>query len=466
MPYSQKSLLSTFFFIVIFFFGIGVDAFSDPSVQSLGKPYIGPKDMVTVDMMIEDFDFVLQKLARVHPQTIDGFSPLQKQIISEIRESIRQPTTKENFFFSVNRLFHSFHDAHTTMWLVFSQGIDLPLVWLKDGLYVEWDTGHLVRGDRIISVGGKSVAQLFQEINQIVWTENSHLVRLEGPWMLLSRPYLRQMGLVEQDGVTVVFSRAGRERTVRLPIIDLGRRREENLPLMTFAIETERNLAVLTLNMCRFDSEYFLKLRNFFREVREQGINNIALDLRRNSGGDSRVIDLFLSYLNVDRIKTYGSTVRYSQESWDIARERGTGVERFPRSEKANRKVSDKNLLFSGRVFVLTSSKTFSSANMFAVTLQDNRIATIIGEPTGNQPSCFGHPLNFEMPRTGIYFKISHKQFFRPESSLDHLDAVYPDVEIYRTIDDIIQGRDSQMGKIRQLIEGENTAISPSKAVD
>ena len=107
------------------------------------------------------------------------------------------------------------------------------------------------------------------------------------------------------------------------------------------------------------------------------------------------------------RIKTYGSTVRYSHDARQKTKVLKFGVETFPRSEQINKKIGRQELLFAGRLFVLTSPNTFSSANMFAAVIQDNRIGTIVGEPTGNQPSCYGHPLSFRMPRTGISFKIS-----------------------------------------------------------
>lgn len=76
----------------------------------------------------------------------------------------------------------------------------------------------------------------------------------------------------------------------------------------------------------------------------------------------------------------------------------------------------------------------------------------IIGEPTSNQPSCYGEPLSFTMPNTGIRFKISHKQFFRPDANRDHEDSIYPDIEVYRKIDDVMNNRDIQMEALIKLI--------------
>jgi C-terminal processing protease CtpA/Prc len=270
--------------------------------------------------------------------------------------------------------------------------------------------------------------------------------------MLSALPYLKEMGLVERDSVEVVYSRAGLSGAVRLPIVELERPPRDDRPFMSFAIDTTSDLAVLTLNSCRFDEEYRGKLREFFAEVSARGIGSVCLDVRRNPGGDSRVIDEFLRYIDIDTLKTYGSTVRYSRDARKQTKMLKFGVEEYPRTARKNEMIVGKDLLFSGSLYVLTSPNTFSSANMFAATIQDNRIGTIVGEPTGNQPSCCGHPLSFQMPRTGIYFKVSHKLFFRPDSTLDGIDAVYPDVEAYRTIDDIIAGRDAQMDTVRELI--------------
>ena len=414
---------------------------------------IAPTDILSSEMMQKDFEYVVNKLKNVHPATVEGFTETQKKIISDILKKIQRPLTKEKFFFTVNELFHSFHDAHTTQWLSFSQGIDLPLVWLQDGLYIAKNTDILRQGDWIQTIGGQQVPQLRDKLNQILWTENDHLVRLEGPWMLSARPYLEHLGLIENDGVAVTFQRAGKNHTIRIPIIRLQRPQNEDLPFFQYAIDQDHDLAVLTLNSCQYHSEYRKKLQQFFNEIHTHKIKNIVLDLRRNSGGDSRVIDKFLPYLNVDRIKTYGSRVRYSQEAREKTRVFKVGLETFPRAERRNEKINQENLLFSGRLFVLTSPKTFSSGNMFAATIQDNRIGTIVGEPTGNKPSCYGHPLPFQMPRTAISFKISHKQFFRPDSTRDLEDAVYPDVEVYRKIDDIIHHRDAQMENILKMID-------------
>ena len=63
--------------------------------------------------------------------------------------------------------------------------------------------------------------------------------------------------------------------------------REE--PFVYYSIDENRTLAILTLNECNFNDEYCKCLKDMFKEVKEKGIENVAVDLRYNGGGNSLV---------------------------------------------------------------------------------------------------------------------------------------------------------------------------------
>jgi hypothetical protein len=101
----------------------------------------------------------------------------------------------------------------------------------------------------------------------------------------------------------------------------------------------------------------------------------------------------------------------------------------------------------------------------WALLVKDNELGMIIGEPTGNQPSCYGDVLHFQMPNTGFDFSVSYKKFLRPEPANDPADALYPDVTVYSTIEDRLNGRDPQMDKLKELIQTREVAvINPGQA--
>lgn len=106
-------------------------------------------------------------------------------------------------------------------------------------------------------------------------------------------------------------------------------------------------------------------------------------------------------------------------------------------------KVKHKDVeLYDGELYVLTGKATFSSANWFGVVFQDNQIGTIVGEATGNAPTSFGYPLTGYLPNTGLRVGVSHVKWTRPNKDLNEVDALYPDVQVLLTREDLCLDRD------------------------
>jgi C-terminal processing protease CtpA/Prc len=92
--------------------------------------------------------------------------------------------------------------------------------------------------------------------------------------------------------------------------------------------------------------------------------------------------------------------------------------------------VQNKDYLYDGKVYVLTSNQTFSSATMFSVYLQDNGFAKVIGEPSGNSPSAYGDVLTFQLPNSKLMFQTTFKYFKRPDISKDSIKTQVPDYAV------------------------------------
>jgi len=85
--------------------------------------------------------------------------------------------------------------------------------------------------------------------------------------------------------------------------------------------------------------------------------------------------------------------------------------------------------VFSGDVYVLTSTDSFSAAMDFATLLSDNGLCTVVGEIPGNMPSSYGDVLYFQTPNALLAFTVSYKYFMRPDESKSNLPLL-PDVQI------------------------------------
>lgn len=403
--------------------------------------------------MLADLEYVIERLEQIHPMTVNGFSYQQNAIISNIRQAINGPIRKNEFFFLINQLFHSFKDAHTNVWSSWKEGIPIPLLWLENQLVVEFDTEYHQRGDKIITIGNRDVDFLYNELKSIICGENNHYVKLMGQSFLISSTFLDYYNLINDDSVTIMIERDKLELETRLPVIQLGPRPQSTeYKWIDYKIDSAKDIAVLVLNECRYYSDYMDTLFVFFKEVCKNDVNNIVLDLRNNSGGNSNVINEFLRYLNKDRYKWFGTSIRHSKYARKMKGESGFGYQEHMPSVMVSNKVSDEELLFKGNLFVLTSKSTFSSANMFAVVIKDNEFGTIIGEPTGNAPSCYGDALEFRMPKTQIDFRVSYKYFMRPEPDAGTKPYLNPDILLIREIGDVISKRDPQLEEVYRII--------------
>jgi len=123
------------------------------------------------------------------------------------------------------------------------------------------------------------------------------------------------------------------------------------------------------------------------------GFERVVVDLRRNGGGDSRVL----------RPLVEGLAARRAQ------------------------------------VIALIGPGTYSSAMLNAWQLQGEAGATLVGEPTGGRPNHFGEIRVVTLPNSGLEVSCSTKRFRlvqRDPSSLE------PDLLVPQTVADLLAGRD------------------------
>lgn len=213
----------------------------------------------------------------------------------------------------------------------------------------------------------------------------------------------------------------------------------------------------------------------FFRRAAADSLARVILDLRYNPGGDERLGLQFIYYLaeahrrdSLLAPQTYyrfdgllrdavpGDYHRYRRA---FAKTRG----RDPRPEEwvaLDREVLRRGFWqgidapesplyvdptvpkFAGEVYVLTGPRTFSAASILAATLQDNGLATLVGEPTGNRPSGPTGASRIELPHTRTVIALSYVRFDRADATLNEMDAVYPDVPAPVTYESLMRGGD------------------------
>lgn len=205
-------------------------------------------------------------------------------------------------------------------------------------------------------------------------------------------------------------------------------------------------------------------LEEMFARMEEEGVTTLVVDLRSNRGGNSRLCDQLLAWLRPhEELRRFTSAIRLSplwaEQYPEPARQMREAFAEADRRIDPDRLYASADLdfgtkqaeqsdpertgpLFRGRVVVVQSARTYSSAGILATMIADNGIGTLIGEPGTFRPTHFGDILNWKLPHTGIRGSVSHKLFRRPDRSRDAESSLRPDATLPLTWDDFLQGTD------------------------
>ena len=213
-------------------------------------------------------------------------------------------------------------------------------------------------------------------------------------------------------------------------------------------------------------------LTESFAALVKSGATDLVLDVRGNEGGQD-VGDEIISHLITREVPRQAVTrrVRYRKvpadlnpylDTWDrsfgdwgpAAIESTDGFYRLRRDADDDLGSVIKPALptFAGRTWVLIGATNSSATFEFAQTVRQNRLGTLVGQPTGgNQRGINGGAFFFlRLPHSGIELDLPLIGQFpdgeRPDAGLQ------PDILVTPTVNDIARGRDSEMNAVRTQV--------------
>ncbi|HPF16645.1 MAG TPA: S41 family peptidase [Thermotogota bacterium] len=420
-----------------------------------------------------------------------------KDVALEVHLKLQDAQEKENFFaayetvlkdisdqatlsvaqFSMHlsKLAASIGDAHT--YVRYLRGIHseeailrLPLEFkaLSDGfvvssLYKDYcteDYENIERGMAVLSVNGKKLNEYKEEVYPYFSAENDewrdYMVSYYLPYAYFNN-YFTEAG--DKDSIQLTLRNAeGEQYTYELLYVDIKQNEliEKKRDDYGYRLTDDGKTAIFWLDTCDYTDDYLNAVDDFFKEVKNKGIQKVVVDIRENTGGSSMVVWPFLQYLGVTKTKDFDASIQYSGIT--IKRRHITMMNRFLRTLRKITSFGNLYLekapytknIFDGDLYVMVSGKTFSSGNFFAVMLSDNKLAKTVGTPTGNEPSAYGDPIIFTCKNSRLQFYISYKRFIRPNQSKDPALTLTPDVMIPYSVTDFQKEEDPQLDWIYQ----------------
>jgi len=440
---------------------------------------LGSEDLVDPVLMREDLDALAATLVEVG---VDPFrtssQPEFLRRASILRDSFSTPLPLRMFYLELAALFASLNDGHCgiipNFYLAeYDRGmpIALPLETSieDDGIYVVRDLGaaEIPPGSRIERVESLSGDELKRGAMQLQGAQTEALRRSSAR---VSRYLYLRFGARSSYALAYRPPGSGARVTTAVKLLtneEFARTVGAGAPggeaPYTFR-PLRRNVGLIHYRSCTDLEKMSAFCAETFAQLRREGTQSLIVDVRENGGGNSRVSDVLFPFLTAQPYAQFGGVeMRVSERlKREYGREKfsaiyGSGAWRAADGSILRYRGGDlttprrEPLRFSGPIYVLLGTKTFSSAMNFAAAVKDFRIATLVGQETGEPVVSTGEIYRTAAPNSGCSAFFSTKLFFGPKPHPDGRGVV-PDVVVPTTLQDRIAGRDPVMEKVLELI--------------
>lgn len=420
---------------------------SPSEIINIGTVFVCPEDQsdkygnleLTKQQVIEDIDFVISKIAEYHVSLVAGISDeLIKQRNLKV-QNLSDKTSVIDEWKIISEILSTLHDAHTTTFVPTCLScFHFPLSHDKNFVC----TYEELAGYKIVEINDRSINEIYDEFKNRFpheideWCHSNFFCDYEVGKNENHTGYLVLGGIDIFSPLKIKFQKGNEiiEKEIRMllsnEVLSLKNKDQTESPndYVSYKIDKESDIAVFTLDSCDLNDRYINTVDALFDDVNKNRIKNIVIDVRNNHGGNSRVIEYFLAHVSFSNLKSVKSECRKNGQLHTYDYETISSEElRNLVSKKSGKCISN---IFNGNLYVTTSNKTFSSGMWWAMLLQDNKIARVIGEVPGNSPTSYGDSSpSFTAPNSKIKFKSTFKKFYRPNKEADP-NHIIPDIQI------------------------------------
>ncbi len=323
------------------------------------------------------------------------------------------------------------HVAHNKVRIPLGMGflsrLPLDFTWLDDGLAVTGATPDysLTLGTEVVSIGGLTPAQLTKELAPFISYENDTELHRNVPDLIPAEIALKHLKLIGPDGLVAVrlqkpggepftlqlrpalgnVKKTGLYEGLQIPAPFYNSRPgkvywEEYLP--------GSQTLYIQYNACRNDAKLPFSdfAKQVFADADAHPVKRVVVDLRRNGGGNSRVIG--------------------------------------PR--KAGLAARRKSI---GKLYVFIGPYTFSSAVDNAVELQRELGAVFVGEASGGMPDGYGEVSTVTLPNSKLVVQFTTKRWGAVGSAGPV--SLVPKIAAPLRLTDILASRDPALDAVTSL---------------
>ena len=373
------------------------------------------ESMVSKAKAEKDINYVMKMLRSRHPAWLEDQNARVQNTEQQYEEEMMLLSASNADEISVleewrilSRIMHELYDGHSSVYCNYAQN-----------LYID-DFTQINTYGMPLKINGEVCEDVLRKFLDVYQYETESFAEATfGANVIVNETYLQWIGVDTANGVDYTYLTDEGEQTYHYTFVPISEVKgfeqsddAEKAPWVYYDIDTANSIGIFTLRDCSFNDEYKQTVKAFFDAVAQNQVESVIIDLRWNGGGSSLVGNEFLRYLDIDGYYGWPSHVRYGNI--------------LIKNKKVLHKNNRLEPQFSGDVYVLTNSRTYSAAMDFTMLIMDNGIGKVVGEASGNLPDSYGDLLKFVTPNAKISFTVSYKRWFRIDETKAG-EALMPD---------------------------------------
>lgn len=375
-----------------------------------------------------DIDYLAEQLTKKH---VNLFFKLSENDFKKEIKTLKRKVYKLNddeIIVELMKIFADIGDEHTTINYFDGQSFPLKFYWFEDGIYVIDTISEYskVNNCKLTKINGIDINTVLDTLTQLIPSSNNQWSKYNVTKLLAAPNILYGTGIVDSKNKTTYTFTNNTDVEFSM---DIKSNKTENIiwldnetkkfPLYRknpdkyywFEYIPEYNTIYYKHNVSRDQSE--MRFVDFsielFSLIEEKKPDKFILDLRDNSGGDSKYIDNI-----IDKIK-----------------------------------LTTPELNEQNNLYIIIGRKTFSSAVNNCVYAKSNSNAIFIGEDTGGNPNGYGEVQLITLPNSKKQISYSTKKF---EGLDKEINTFEPDIEVKVKSSDYFENKDPIIDVILQTL--------------
>ncbi len=406
--------------------------------------------MLSKEEACADIDSLLYTLSEVHPNMFSVCA--QGELIALFAKefsSMPDSVSSTELYKRLAPVIAKIGDGHTSLYFPYNQyftseTLRMPLYMkasVEHKLYVESCLDDKIPyGSEVVGINGINSGKMVEDMLAYACGEKEfyRIERVNNELIALFELLFK----ADNYDVTYIPVDGKKKQTVTLPAVNydvlksrMPRRHQSNSYVpYTFTIDKVKSVAVMDFRSFENPDQMTHFADSMFTVLKENNIKKLIIDVRENGGGNSQVGDILLGYISSCPYAQMGKTIiRVTPTTRNLA-----GSNEMPlgwyyyyvTEEELEEPLTKEQGHYDGKVYLLTSHHTFSSASSFAWAFKYFRMGTVIGEETGGMNVSYGDVLPYLLPNSRLQCGISFKRFWLYGADETNIHGTQPDISV------------------------------------